>query len=150
MSFYGALVLDIQYVKLFELIPREARREIIRILVEEAGLAKSEIARLMGVTPSAITRFLRGDAAPSPEHLASLYSKLTDEERLLVLHVVVDVVKQLLQHIEHIARSVKFRDGSLYARLVEASIDEIVDIATRLLEAFSGVQRGSVITSEFS
>ncbi len=137
-------------VGLFELIPRDARREIIRVLVEDAGLSKSEVARLMNVTPSAVTRFLRGEAAPSPENLANLYYKLTAEEKLIVLNVVMSVAKQILSYLEYAVKEMSVNGDSLYARMLEASLDEILDTVTHILESLSGVQRGSIITKDIS
>ncbi|AEM39444.1 helix-turn-helix domain protein [Pyrolobus fumarii 1A] len=127
-----------QLASLFEALPKSARREIIRVLVEDRGLLKSEIARKMGVTPSAVTRFMRGDAAPSPESLAKLYESLEPEDQAIIIKIVLDYIASLLRTTAAILANITPLLDKHTHRLIQVSIEEVVDEAASLLEAAEG------------
>ncbi len=122
-------------VNLFEAIPRSTRQEVVRLVVEELGLSKSEVARMMGVTPSAVTRFVKGEAAPSPESLAKLFLSLEPDERVYILNLVLEYVTSLLRNIRLlIDRGLVNTDE----RMLEISVEELIDTAMLLLEPTEG------------
>ncbi len=125
---------------LFASIPRETRQEIVRLVVEELGISKSEAARMMGVTPSAVTRFVKGEAAPSPDSLARLFLSLEPEERGRIVKVIVDYITSLLRVLRLLI------DSGLVAHdryELEISVEELLDTAMLLLEGGAGGYRGA-------
>ena len=122
-------------VNIFEAIPRATRQEIVRFVIDELGLSKSEVARMMGVTPSAVTRFVKGEAAPSPESLAKLFLSLEPEERGQIVNMIVEYVTSLLKSIRILLeRGFAAADGKMF----EVSIEELIDTAMLLLEPTGG------------
>ena len=122
-------------VNLFEAVPRSTRQEIVELVVNEIGVSKSEVARMMGVTPSAITRFIKREAAPSPESLAKLFLALEPEERIYILNVIVSYITSLLRTLRILLDSglVEIDD-----RVLELSVEELIDTAMLLLEPTGG------------
>ncbi len=127
-----------QLVSLFAVLPRSVRSEILRIVVEDLGLSKSEAARMMGVTPAAVTKFVRGDAAPSPESLARLYSSLEPDEQAAILRVLVEYVSSLVKSLAPVMALVSSLAGREARRELEAAVDELVDTVAMLMEAAEG------------
>ena len=125
---------------LFASIPRETRQEIVRLVVEELGISKSEVARMMSVTPSAVTRFVKGEAAPSPESLARLFLSLEPDERGRIIKVIVDYVTSLLRVLRLLMDS-GLVEHDRYE--LEISVEELLDTAMLLLEKSAGGYRGA-------
>ena len=122
-------------VNLFEAIPRSTRQEVVKLVVDELGISKSEVARMMGVTPSAVTRFVKREAAPSPESLAKLFLALEPEERTYIVNMIVGYVTSLLRTLRILLdRGLVGRDD----RMLELSVEELIDTAMLLLEPTGG------------
>jgi transcriptional regulator with XRE-family HTH domain len=70
-------------------LSKESRREIVA-LVLSSGYAAKDLAEMMGVSPSAVSRYTRGDLAPSPEALCRMLAALDEELRTAVLEKTVE------------------------------------------------------------
>ncbi len=127
-----------QLVSLFEALPRDVRREVVRIVVEELKYSKSEVARIIGVTPSAITRFMRGDAAPSPESLAKLFAGLEPEGQAAILRVILEYISSLVKSIAPILAVIAAAVDTDERRVLEVVVEELIDNVSVLLEAAEG------------
>ncbi|MGC9108625.1 MAG: helix-turn-helix domain-containing protein, partial [Infirmifilum sp.] len=49
-------------------LSREQRAEIVKCLVERLGMSVGQVAKMAGVSPGAVSLWLKGERTPSPEN----------------------------------------------------------------------------------
>ncbi|HIP65797.1 MAG TPA: helix-turn-helix domain-containing protein [Pyrodictium sp.] len=80
------------------------RRRMVEIVLAE-GYTGKEVAELMGVSPSAVSRYIHGSLAPSPNTLCKLYYSVDGETRERMTEALILVLWKLLRDVlENAAR----------------------------------------------
>jgi transcriptional regulator with XRE-family HTH domain len=86
-------------VRILHNLSKEARRQLIDVLLRKR--TKSELAHQIGVTPAAMSKYLRGITHPSDEVLGRLVEVADDEEREEIKQIILnDVAKSLREFLE--------------------------------------------------
>ena len=81
-------------------LSKEAREKIIEILLEKRS--KKELAEELGITPSAITKFLSGMTHPSDETIERALEIADEEEKERIYEIIVeDIVESLEEFINY-------------------------------------------------
>jgi len=86
-----------------ELLPKRARKTIIMIVLNN-GYATKDVAELMGVSISAVSRYTHDELAPSSSSLCRLLSLVDDKTKTQITNYVVEelwsVLSKLLRETE--------------------------------------------------
>ena len=82
-------------------LSKDAREKIIEILLEKRG--NKELAEELGISPSAITKFLNGETHPSDKTIERALKIADEEEKEKIYKIIVeDVVESLEEFLEFI------------------------------------------------
>lgn len=84
-------------------LSKEAREKIIMVLLENRS--KKELAESLGVSPSAITKFINGITHPSDETIEKALEIATDEEREKIENI---ILEDILESLEEFINNTKF------------------------------------------
>jgi len=114
------------FCEVFTALTPSARRRI----VEEAlslGYAVKDVAYLMGVSPSAVSRYVHGTLIPSPNSLCRLLISVEGDTRDKLLRVViVELWKALRRVVEYVGNEVYLKE------VVEYLADEVSKLVEEL------------------
>jgi len=81
-------------------LSKEAREKIIEILLEKRS--KKELAEELGISPSAITKFLNGMTHPSDETIERALEIADEEEKERIYEIIVeDIIESLEEFINY-------------------------------------------------
>ena len=108
-------------------LPPEARRRIVGLVLEH-GYAVKDVAEIMSVSPSAVSRYIHGSLAPSPTAICRLVLGVDEETRRRIL---VEAARTLWRLVEALINSAS---GSEDAYTV---LESIADDVARLLDEYS-------------
>ncbi len=86
-----------------ELLPKRARKTIIMIVLNN-GYATKDVAELMGVSISAVSRYTHDELAPSVSSLCRLLSLVDEKTKAQIINYIVEelwsVLSKLLRETE--------------------------------------------------
>ncbi|HIP66063.1 MAG TPA: helix-turn-helix domain-containing protein [Pyrodictium sp.] len=82
----------------FEILPPTLRRRIVEIVLAE-GYSGKEVAELMGVSPSAVSRYIHGSLAPSPNTLCKLYYSVDEKTRTKIAEELTLILWRFLRNV---------------------------------------------------
>jgi len=74
------------------------RRRIVEVVLAE-GYTGKEVAELMGVSPSAVSRYIHGSLAPSPNTLCKLYRSVDEKTRMKIVEELVSILWGFLRDV---------------------------------------------------
>jgi predicted transcriptional regulator len=116
--------------EVFELLKGDERTELVR-LFKEFGYSSREIAEIMGVSPPAISRYLKGTLTPSTDTLCRLASRVSSDELVRLLAAALERVWARLRSVlETLAES----DAQSAVKLLEMIADDIARILASVRE----------------
>ncbi len=113
--------------------PPEARRRAVEE-VAARGYAGKEIAKMMGVSPAAVSRYLHGSLAPSPDSLCNL-ARTIDAETVEAVAAI--LVEHTWKTLHDALRALAATGSNRVVALLEHMAD---DIAELLLKAQKQVE----------
>ena len=76
-------------------LSKEARSKIIEVLLENRS--KVELARELGLSPAAITKFLNGVTHPSDETIERAFKIASEREKREIIDIILDDLLQSLE-----------------------------------------------------
>ncbi|WP_232018766.1 helix-turn-helix domain-containing protein [Sulfodiicoccus acidiphilus] len=82
-------------LKILHNVSKEGRRQILEILLRKRS--RSEVASMLGVTPAAITKYLKGNTHPSDEVLRRCVDFADEEERFEIKRIILDDITSSLK-----------------------------------------------------
>jgi len=74
------------------------RRRIVEVVLAE-GYTGKEVAELMGVSPSAVSRYVHGSLAPSPNALCKLYYSVDEKTRTRIAEEIASILWRFLKNV---------------------------------------------------
>ncbi len=112
------------FCEIFTALTPSARRRIIEEILS-LGYAVKDVAYLMGVSPSAVSRYIHGTLTPSPNSLCRLLMGVEDDIRdKLLITTIGEFWKTLRQALEYIKNEVYLKEA----------IEYLADEISRLIE----------------
>ncbi|BDB97018.1 helix-turn-helix domain-containing protein [Saccharolobus caldissimus] len=112
---------------------KEARLHIIYILLQNRG--KKELSQELGITPAAITKYLKGKTHPSDNIIRKCLDIATEEEYELIINIIIsDLTNAIIELIENV--DAKFIVKNENVRKLKKIIDET---QTKLLSTSSSL-----------
>ncbi len=109
--------------------PEGRRRLVLEVL--EAGYTGRELARLMGVSPPAVSRYVHGTLAPSAESLCRAFERLAATDEELAVKLLAEALRALWGLVRAGLEELAARDPGRARELLE----EVADAASELLAA---------------
>ena len=101
-----------------ELLPKRARKNIILIVLNN-GYAAKDVAELMGVSISAVSRYTHDELAPSPFSLCRLLSLVDEKTKTQIINYVAEEIWTILRSIlEETSASIVERIADDIARVI--------------------------------
>ncbi len=101
-----------------ELLPKRARKTIIMIVLNN-GYAAKDVAELMGVSISAVSRYTHDELAPSVSSLCRLLSLVDEKTKTQIINYVAEEIWAILLNVlEETSASIVERIADDIARVI--------------------------------
>jgi predicted transcriptional regulator len=113
-----------------QLLPHTTRQRLVAEAIE-SGYAAKDIAELMGVSPAAVSRYVHGTLAPSPETLCRLILNIDGETRTRLLET---IAESIWSSLENLLRSLPptLRTRRLLERISDTIAELLAHMHTQL------------------